>query len=81
MDQKQTDYSLLYRSSEEAGIIDYCNENNTVFFSYMVLGQGALTDKYNTKNPLPSGTRRGEAFNSNVLTEIESLIHTSTGYY
>ncbi|MBE5102324.1 aldo/keto reductase [Priestia aryabhattai] len=70
----QNHYSLLYRSSEEAGIIDYCNENNIVFFSYMVLEQGALTDKYNTKNPLPSDTRRGEAFNPNVLTKIESLI-------
>ncbi|WP_423802947.1 aldo/keto reductase [Paenibacillus dendrobii] len=29
----QNHYSLLYRSSEEAGIIDYCNENNIVFFS------------------------------------------------
>lgn len=70
----QNHYSLLYRSSEDAGIIDYCNENNMVFFSYMVLEQGALTDKYNSKSPMPSGTRRGEAFNSDVLTRIESLI-------
>ncbi|MEM5008481.1 aldo/keto reductase [Priestia megaterium] len=70
----QNHYSLLYRSSEEAGIIDYCNENNMVFFSYMVLEQGALTDKYNSKNPMPSGTRRGEAFNPDVLTKIESLV-------
>ncbi|MBT2733698.1 aldo/keto reductase [Bacillus sp. ISL-7] len=70
----QNHYSLLYRSSEEAGIIDYCNENNMVFFSYMVLEQGALTDKYNSKNPMPSGTRRGEAFNTDVLTKIESLV-------
>lgn len=71
----QNHYSLLYRSSEEAGIIDYCNENNIVFFSYMVLEQGALTDKYNAKNPLPSGTRRGEAFDEDVLTKLEGLIH------
>jgi aryl-alcohol dehydrogenase-like predicted oxidoreductase len=58
----QNHYSLLYRSSEEAGIIDYCNENNIVFFSYIVLEQDALTDKYGTKHPLPSGTIRGEAF-------------------
>lgn len=71
----QNHYSLLYRSSEEAGIIDYCNENNIVFFSYMVLEQGALTDKYNAKNPLPSGTRRGEAFDEDVLAKLEGLIH------
>lgn len=70
----QNHYSLLYRSSEEAGIIDYCNENNIVFFSYMVLEQGALTDKYNAKHPLPRGTRRGEAFNADVLTKLEGLI-------
>ncbi|KUP25923.1 aldo/keto reductase [Paenibacillus sp. DMB5] len=71
----QNHYSLLYRSSEEAGIINYCNENNIVFFSYMILEQGALTDKYNVKNPLPSGTRRGEAFNEDVLAKLEGLVH------
>lgn len=71
----QNHYSLLYRSSEEAGIMDYCNENNIMFFSYMVLEQGALTDKYNAKNPLPSGTRRGEAFDEDVLARLEGLIH------
>ncbi|WP_258043314.1 aldo/keto reductase [Paenibacillus peoriae] len=45
-----------------------------VFFSYMVLEQGALTDKYSTQHPFPSGTRRGEAFNSEVLVKLESLI-------
>lgn len=70
----QNHYSLLYRSSEEAGIIDYCNENEIVFFSYMVLEQGALTDKYSAQQPFPSGTRRGEAFNPNTLSKLESLI-------
>ncbi len=41
----QNHYSLLYRSSEEAGIIDYCRANDLIFFSYMVLEQGALTGK------------------------------------
>ncbi|QWU18009.1 Predicted oxidoreductase [Paenibacillus sophorae] len=71
----QNHYSLLYRSSEEAGIIDYCKENGIVFFSYMVLEQGALTDKYSAQHPFPSGTRRGEAFNSDVLAKLEGLIH------
>lgn len=70
----QNHYSLLYRSSEEAGIIDYCKEQNIVFFSYMVLEQGALTDKYSAQHPLPSGTRRGEAFDSVTLTKLEGLI-------
>lgn len=33
----QNHYSLLYRASEEAGILDYCRQNNITFFAYMVL--------------------------------------------
>ncbi|WP_252863240.1 aldo/keto reductase [Paenibacillus riograndensis] len=70
----QNHYSLLYRSSEEAGILDYCKENGMVFFSYMVLEQGALTDKCNAQNPFPSDTRRGESFNIDVFVKLEGLI-------
>ncbi len=70
----QNHYSLLYRSSEEAGIIDWCNQNNVVFFSYMVLEQGALTDQYSAKNPFQTGTRRGDAFNAEVLENLTPLI-------
>ncbi|WEG14744.1 aldo/keto reductase [Pullulanibacillus sp. KACC 23026] len=70
----QNHYSLIYRSSEEAGIIDYCNQHGLVFFSYMVLEQGALTDKYSAVNPFKAGTRRGDAFNSEVLRDLTPLI-------
>lgn len=70
----QNHYSLLYRASEEAGIIDWCHKNNIVFFSYMVLEQGALSGKYNVNNPFKSKTRRGEAFNIEVLRKLEGLI-------
>jgi aryl-alcohol dehydrogenase-like predicted oxidoreductase len=70
----QNHYSLLYRASEEAGIIDWCHKNDVVFFSYMVLEQGALSNKYNANNPFKSGTRRGEAFNADVLGKLEGLI-------
>lgn len=68
----QNHYSLLYRSSEEAGILDYCKENNITFFAYMVLEQGALSGKYNTQNPLPAGSGRGETYNK-ILPQIEEL--------
>ncbi|QES88350.1 aldo/keto reductase [Rhizosphaericola mali] len=68
----QNHYSLLYRSSEEAGILDYCKENDITFFSYMVLEQGALSGKYNTQNPLPEGSLRGETYNK-ILPQIEEL--------
>ncbi|WP_217622273.1 aldo/keto reductase [Paenibacillus agri] len=67
-------YSLLYRSSEEAGIIEYCKANEMLFFSYMVLEQGALTSKYSAQNPFKAGTRRGDAFNEEVFAKLENLI-------
>jgi len=69
----QNHYSLLYRNIEDTGMLDYCKENNIAVFSYMVLEQGALGGKYSVKNPLPTGTRRGEAFPPAVLEKMESL--------
>lgn len=69
----QNHYSLLYRSSEEAGILDYCKENDITFFSYMVLEQGALSGKYDTSHPLPAGSQRGETYNP-LLSQIEALV-------
>lgn len=71
----QNHYSLLYRSSEEGGILGYCKENNIAFFAYMVLEQGALSGKYDTKHPLPEGSQRAMTYNT-VLPEIEELIYT-----
>ncbi|WP_125587995.1 aldo/keto reductase [Companilactobacillus jidongensis] len=69
----QNHYSLLYRASEQAGIIDYCKQNNIVFFSYMVLEQGALSGKYDTNHPLPEGSRRAKEYNP-LLPKLEKLI-------
>lgn len=68
----QNHYSLLYRSSEEAGILDYCEEKGIDFYAYMVLEQGALSGKYNTKNPLPEGSQRGDTYNP-ILPQLEKL--------
>jgi aryl-alcohol dehydrogenase-like predicted oxidoreductase len=68
----QNHYSLLYRSSEDAGILDYCKENNITFFAYMVLEQGALSGKYNRNNPLPVNSQRGQTYNP-LLPQIEKL--------
>ena len=43
----QNHFSLLYRSSEKGGVLDYCKENGIEFWAYMVLEQGALSEKYN----------------------------------
>lgn len=73
----QNHYSLLYRSSEKAGILDYCKENNIEFFSYMVLEQGALSGKYDTAHPLPEGSQRGDTYNP-ILAQLEKLIFEMT---
>ena len=68
----QNHYSLLYRSSEDAGILDYCKENGMEFFVYMTLEQGALSGKYDTRHPLPEGSMRGATYNPQ-LGQIEKL--------
>lgn len=67
----QNHFSLLHRSSERAGILDYCKENGINFYAYMVLEQGALTGRYNKEQPFPAGTGRGDSYNPH-LAEIES---------
>lgn len=70
----QNHFSLLYRSSEEAGILDYCKGNGITFFAYMVLEQGVLTGKYNVRNPLPQGSGRGETYNK-MLPKLDILLY------
>ncbi len=68
----QNHYSLLNRSSEASGILDYCKENGIIFFSYMVLEQGALSGKYDTKHPFPADSDRGKTYNP-MLPQLEKL--------
>ena len=68
----QNHYSLINRSSEDSGILDYCRENGITFFSYMVLEQGALTGKYDTTHPMPAASDRGKTYNP-VMGKLEIL--------
>ena len=68
----QNHYSLINRSSEDSGILEYCIENGITFFAYMVLEQGALSGKYDTKHPMPEGSARAEIYNP-VLDKLEIL--------
>ncbi|TPI36004.1 aldo/keto reductase [Mesorhizobium sp. B3-1-9] len=68
----QNHYSLLYRSSEQAGILDYCRNQGIPFFAYMVLEQGALTGRYSPENPLPEGSSRAEIYNG-MLAQLKAL--------
>ncbi|WGM45964.1 Aldo-keto reductase IolS [Brevundimonas sp. NIBR10] len=68
----QNHYSLLYRSSENAGILDYCRNQGIPFFAYMVLEQGALSGKYSRENPLPEGSDRAKIYNG-ILPQLQVL--------
>ncbi|NLS18542.1 aldo/keto reductase [Rhizobium sp. P40RR-XXII] len=68
----QNHYSLLYRSSEQAGILDYSRSHCIPFFAYMVLEQGALTGKYSSETPLPQGSSRAETYNA-MLPQLKAL--------
>ena len=68
----QNHFSLLYRSSEKGGVLDYCKENGIEFWAYMVLEQGALSGKYDKENPLPAESDRGKKYNP-VLDQLEAL--------
>ena len=69
----QNHYSLLHRSSERAGILDYCKQNDIVFYAYMVLEQGALSGRYNRSHPFPEGSGRADVYNP-ILNEIDELV-------
>lgn len=69
----QNHYSLIYRKHEKSGLVDYCRENNIPFFSYMVLEQGALSGRFNSKNGFPKFSRRGIAFSKSKLKRLEPL--------
>ena len=68
----QNHYSLINRSSEDSGILEYCKENDIHFFAYMVLEQGALSGKYDTAHPMPEGSARAQTYNP-VLDKLEIL--------
>lgn len=70
----QNHYSLLYRVPEQNGILTWCRENGVVFFSYMVLEQGALTTRYSPARPLPKKARRGRTWPPILLERIAPLI-------
>ena len=73
----QNHFSLLYRSSEKGGVLDYCKKNGIEFWAYMVLEQGALSGKYNKENPLPEESDRGKKYNP-MLPQLEELTNEMT---
>lgn len=69
----QNHYSLLNRSSETSGLLDYCKKHNITFYSYMVLEQGALSGKYSSSNLMNPNSERGKTYNS-FMSKIDKLV-------
>lgn len=70
----QNHYSLLYRGSEECGLLDWCKENDVAFFAYMVLEQGALTGAFSSKNPFPENSLRSKHISAEELDALQPLM-------
>lgn len=65
----QNHYSLIYRQYEDNGLLDYCKQNDIVFWAYMLLEQGALTGT----QKLPTFSRRGIVFGKSRLKKLTTL--------
>lgn len=69
----QNHFSLLAMDRQKE-IIEYCNENNMLYFGYMVLEQGALSGSYDEKHPFPPFSLRGLTFGKRKFRKIHALI-------
>lgn len=69
----QNHFSLLNRTSESSGILDYCKKNGMTFFAYMILEQGALSGNYDAKHPFPDGSDRAKSYNG-MLPQLQLLL-------
>lgn len=69
----QNHFSLLNRTKEVYDILNYCKENDMVFYSYMVLEQGALSGSYDKTHMFSEGSKRADTYND-LLPRLDILI-------
>lgn len=69
----QNHYSLLCMEDDH-GIIPFCNENDIIYFGYMILEQGALSGHYDIQHPFPAFSLRGISFGKKKFKRIKPLI-------
>ena len=68
----QNHFSLL--RNDQQPIIDYCNSRGITYYAYMVLEQGALAGRYNSKNHFPTFSMRNFMFPKSKFKKIENLL-------
>ena len=69
----QNHFSLLTIEREKE-ILEYCKQNNIIFFGYMTLEQGALSGHYDEHNHFPLLSMRGLAFGKRKFKKIKELL-------
>lgn len=70
----QNHFSLLSGGRQQEEIIAYCRANQIVYFSYMVLEQGALSGRYDGKHGFSGFSLRRLTFTKRKLAKIEPLL-------
>ncbi len=73
LDAVQNHYSLL-SFEREAATLDYCKQNNILYFGYMILEQGALSGNYSESNHFSAFSFRGLLFGKGKFRKIQPLL-------
>ena len=73
LDAVQNHYSLL-SFEREAATLEYCKQNNILYFGYMILEQGALSGHYSENNHFPLLSFRGMLFGKQKFRKIQPLL-------
>ncbi len=68
----QVEYSLLDRSIEKNGLLDWCRQMGIQTIAYSPIAKGVLSGKYTPENPVPGF--RESRFPRAYLTKIQPLI-------
>ena len=68
----QNHFSLLRCDQQE--LIEYCNSRGITYYAYMVLEQGALAGRYDSKNHFPTFSMRNLMFPKSKFKKIEGLL-------
>ena len=73
----QNHFSLIHYNDEQKKIVKWCQDNDVIYFAYMVLEQGALSGKYDYKNSFPFFSTRNFFFGKKKFKQIDPLIKLS----
>lgn len=69
----QVNYSLIYRTPEENGVKEACDELGITLIAYSPIAQGVLTGKYTPENP-PTGPR-ANTYTPEFLSKLQPLMN------